>query len=178
MKNRLILNTFHFKFIGLVWIITIIFSCENPNPKLGQLPPITTEGKGTFGYKVDGEVQGQCYEGLFTSLAKSEVVGDTLLTVGTSCDGHTISLVIYNDYYKKGKNINLNSQYSYLRYSPPGGGTFISYDNDNSNASLILLEFDTISKIISGTFSGLLHNEEGESLEITEGRFDLIYKEY
>jgi len=163
------------KIIFSLLILLIFLSCENPNPRPDKLPPITTEGKGTFGYKVDGEVQGQCYDGLFTSLAKAEIVGDTTFLLVNSCDGYGINIVI-NDFNSSIKFYQLTNIRNYLSFYPPEKSFFISNKNDESSAVIELLKVDTVNYIISGTFSGTVFSEEGESVEITNGRFDKIIK--
>jgi hypothetical protein len=160
-----------------LFIFLSFSSCENPNPPFGQLPPITTEGKGTFGYKVDGEVQGQCYDGLLSSLANAEIVGDTSFILTESCNSHGINIVENNFFFSKLSYFIIDEN-SYLRYSPPKKAAYFSNKNDESIAVVELLKFDTLNQIISGTFKGTLFNENGESVEITDGRFDLVYKKY
>ncbi|MDH5368290.1 MAG: hypothetical protein OEW67_15030, partial [Cyclobacteriaceae bacterium] len=68
---------------------------------------------------------------------------------------------------------SLSGELDNMKYGDPN---LISYrSNAGGNAELILLKVDKISKIISGTFSGTLYSDEGDLVEITEGRFDLTY---
>lgn len=163
--------------IVLAFFVFICFSsCENPNPSSGQLPPITTEGKGTFGYKVNGEVQGQCYDGLFTSLANAEIAGDSAFKIHESCDNNAFAIYLKYDSLHENLDYFLNSS-SLVRYSAPNKSSF---KNDIKDAifKIRFLRIERNKKIIAGTFSGQLFNENGESVEITDGRFDLIYTEY
>jgi hypothetical protein len=157
---------------------SLFFSCENPNPKFNQLPPITTEGKGTFGYKVDGEVQGQCYDGLFTNLAKVEIVGDSIINLYNSCNYFSFGIYIVRNIDSLSKDVNISTRDAYMYYHSPSSLEYISNSNDNSFAALNILMLDEQQKIFAATFAGQLFNENGESVEITDGRFDLIYKEY
>jgi len=45
---------------------------------------------------------------------------------------------------------------------------------ENAEGTITILKFDRKAKIISGTFEfPMFHNETGERIEVTEGRFDL-----
>ena len=160
-----------------ILLSVLITSCNQLTPP-NKLPPITTEGKGTFGYKVDGEVLGQCYDGLFSGLAEAQLSGDTTFQVNESCGSHTFSLIIFKGEYRDNSKYDLTSTDAYIKYSPPNSSSFYSYTDDNSLATLEIIKFNTQKKIVAGTFSGILHNEDGESVEITDGRFDLVYSEF
>lgn len=160
--------------LGL-FLFANILSCENPNPLFG-LPPITTEGKGTFGYRVNGKIQGQCYDGFFTSLANAEIVGDSTFTLSESCDGHSFGFFLRYSALIVNRRYLIDST-SGISYSGNSGKSYRATD-PNNEFYVQFLKYDKQAKIISGTFSGYLYNEDGESVTITDGRFDQIYRKF
>ena len=175
MKNQPMISTSIIAIIAFIGLITITLSCENPNPLFG-LPRITTEGKGTFGYRVNGEIQGQCYDGFFTSVAKAEIVGDSMFTLGESCKGHSFGFFLRYNVLNIDRKYLIDST-SGVSYSGESGKSYRATD-PNSEFYVEFLKFDQQAKIISGTFSGYLYNEDGESVTISDGRFDQIYREF
>jgi len=120
-------------------------------------------------------VQGQCYDGLFTGLVKAEIVGDSTFKLHESCDSYSFGFFLYFDALEVNKKYTFDNG-SGVTFSKDAGD--FREDFQDTNFNLELLKVDANKKIIAGIFSGTLFNETGESVEITDGRFDLIYKEY
>jgi hypothetical protein len=53
--------------------------------------------------------------------------------------------------------------------------TFSSIYTDQGNASISITRFDTINFYMAGTFAFTLYSQFGDSLVITDGRFDFKY---
>jgi hypothetical protein len=153
-----------------------LFKGSDPKPKteLEKLPPITQEGKNTFGCLVNG---------------KAFVVTNTLhMSAIYQGGGFSLSGGIYID--KKlsdiqifvGEIMELNKSYSLINDSNKTG-KFYSELKDcwfTSTADYIgkltILSFDQTNFTISGTFEFEAFSEDcQESISITNGRFDMQY---
>jgi len=63
----------------------------------------------------------------------------------------------------------------HAEYLEGGGLDFRSATTTNNPGKLIITRFDPENFIISGTFSFSIIDENGDNIEITEGRFDMNY---
>ncbi len=164
-------------------VINLQSSCKEPitpepQPVLpDSLPPITTEGKNTFG----------C------------LVNDTLWLPSKRFDTPFADykegmLIVYADKYSFNTPINTVSistgyntikdtgKYKLSLYSNTKIGSFYSikekyYFTDNTHiGELTILKLDSINRIVSGTFyfTGFDKNT-GDSVSIKDGRFDIHY---
>ena len=156
---------------------------DEPEP---ELPPITTEGKNTFGCKVNGEVW------IPRTHWASGLSGVHTLT--SSYNSNTGSFLI--NAIKKhegidqgmGLSANLKNHGNQILLQPGSGrglysdiSKFCSFDTDTIHTgSLEIIKHDPEKGIVSGTFSFIGSNSDGEdceeTVEITEGRFDVNYK--
>jgi hypothetical protein len=142
-----------------------------------QLPPITTEAKGTFGCKINGKVwlpktnTTPPWPPVYASVDRNH--GWNIGVSGTYKTGNEYILVVLSFYFNK-DSVN----YSLQNYPP--GGQYIDVANNKlwSSDSLrvgqvSLLKFDTTNQIISGIFNfNCINTQTGEILNITDGRFD------
>ncbi len=169
-------------FIAACLYILLLSSCEKDPYKNGEptLPPITMEGKNTLGFLLDGKVWVPYQEkpGLFTP---------TLIAVR---DGSSNKITI-EARLKKSNNlveqfnvsIHLDAEGS---YKIPDKGTVKFFDYRfpacdkftcvSENGVFIVSRFDKGNRIISGTFN-LNHMATpcGDTIQITDGRFDLKF---
>ena len=150
-----------------------------------QLPPETTTGAMTFGCKVNGKVfvpkDGRGRPGLFVQYVNlgNGVGGGWFLNISadnwvpSTPEGITIStdslLVVDGATYT----------FKYRKKGFPGAIYFNGYQynaSDNNLGELKIKKFDSINRIISGTFfftgSDFLNIQ---TVNITEGRFDIRY---
>ena len=162
-----------------------------------ELPPITTEGKNTFGCLVDGELLVPYPRKLIKdNFVKSFGINEDLeglLQVGATMEGET-------GYESRSVDINLHSrvfdegEYVLYTYSNIPSGTFSGNEtslrirdeagktvfeswrvpNPNSGR-LVVLRLDTLNRIVAGTFYFDAVNKEGDTIKVTDGRFDLKY---
>jgi len=160
--------------LTLIIIFISIQACREILPN--KLPPITAEGRNTFGYEADGKVQEGCVEGLWQSAHSAEMPDDTTFTLAGTCNSHTLSLLLRkNEKLVEGINYMLTDDRSYILYRNPTQ-SFRSNRTDEADAFINFHKIDIENKIVAGTFSGTVFSEEGESIEITNGRFDKILK--
>ena len=158
-------------FALVISLASIALSCSNPFPN--RLPPITSEGLGTFAYKADGEVQKGCVEGLFETASSADFVADTVFTLSGSCGEHTLSILLKKkEELLENVDYKLNQTRSFINYIPPSGIDYRSNSEDGSNAMIRFHKIDKEKRIIAGTFSGKVFSSDGDLIEITEGRFD------
>ena len=147
-----------------------------PTPCSNCLPPVTTEGKGTFGCKVNGKVW--LPKGSWGSPAtRIEYFNDNLMINGyRSSDETKVNInvkPIYDTGYYDFSTFNFESSRGLYRNVT----LTINYRAQPITKGYVhLLRFDPYIKgIISGTFEFDAYNSEGDTVHITEGRFDLYF---
>jgi hypothetical protein len=154
-----------------------------PPPQQQQLPPITTEGKNTFGCLVNGEVwlpEVKPYQMFIYSLTSSYEFGNALIIArksikngGVLVVSEGVTLSLYNFY-----------QQGFIELSPYSGSagqfrdgladcTFVT--DSVQKGSVNILKLDTVQKIISGTFEFTVGKLNCDTVRITDGRFDVKY---
>lgn len=167
-----------------------------------ELPPITTEGKNTFGCYVDGELLvsyprkrikdnfgGYYYSGvwggehrgtfdMFTAMrgtqgSERKVVNFKLLN-RVFGEGEYL---LYSDSLRDGNtNITQYNNTSLRIFEANGNATFDSWRVYNPDCGRMeVLKLDTLNRIIAGTFYFDAVNSEGDTIKVTDGRFDLRY---
>ncbi len=179
--------------LSIFALSSCLWSCkekeQNPDPITTkppvteeQLPPITTTGTGTFGCKVNGKVW----------VAKSNTSWPNLYCSFDKNDSNCIGV----NGYIKNNNLDFLQVNFRWHYSPNSSNFTLGYGNANSpkagyfdidknifgetdslrGGEVTILRFDSIKQIISGTFYfDCINQETGETLKITDGRFDGYY---
>jgi hypothetical protein len=153
-----------------------LLSCIMPDdPEPATLPPLTTEGKNTFGCLIDGRV----------FVPGKEQLGKLRLSI--SFEQNSLQLQA-----KGGKESvsvkcnNVTTEGTY--YIPPPFFNGIMYTNldvnpdcwhranPHTDAKIEIHYYDKTARIISGTFDYILVNPcQKDTVRITEGRFDIKY---
>jgi hypothetical protein len=171
--------------------------CEDPLPQPADvLPPVTTEGKGTFGCKVNGKVWVKhgslnCDWYLFKDIpslngsfaVSSKNFEETISVyhekiwskgiykldsfISFGNDRHYFAMAIASI---KDENLGQNAFY---RVTP----SVLNEFKVPGTGTLNILRLDSISRIISGTFEFVAKNERDttDKLIVTEGRFDVKF---
>jgi len=197
--------TFHHDPISFIWnwtaqrfsILTLFalllilsvahIQCRKSSPPPNILPPVTQEGKNTFGCKVNGEVwipyfhctvfTGSCKE-LGFSVFHSDTTHQLPLSFSLSTRRATSDTMFSSfDLYSVGainKTGNVIDSVVIL-YHALGSSEYYRYATSSTYGVLDFTKLDTINHIISGTFSFTLYNTWNDSVVVTDGRFDLIY---
>jgi len=177
----------HFKFILLLAAFSSLgLHCkkehDEPKTELEKLPPLTMEGKQTFGWLANGKaIIGNLYgwyadyqNGVFELRG-----GDQPFQSGVDANGFTIVVGQYQitgigKYkipieYRPGTNTSFASGVSFIPY------TYSTDFTNHGNASINIYRLDTINFYMAGTFAFTVYSQFGDSLVITDGRFDFKY---
>ncbi len=162
--------------------ILLLISCERDPYRHGEpdLPPITMEGKNTLGFLLNGKVwvPYQDKPGIFTPTLEAWIDGKhlrisarlkrsgqtqyqafsvTIYPIDIGIHRITGSGYVFTDQFKVGLGCN------YFKCKPEG-------------TEIDIIHFDETKRIVSGTFYFKnAINECGDTLQITEGRFDVRY---
>jgi hypothetical protein len=160
--------------------------CKKQNSLPKELPPITQEGKNTFGCKIDGEIwvphypcgaYGNPCEELSCNIANLPPSPTPLAPMGMaasrkannevtglSIDARQTIFVRLGD-YKDSVSIQLR-----------WGGTY-SLGYSQAGDKFIITKIDTVKRILSGEFQFTLKASDGSgrTVRISEGRFDFTY---
>jgi len=180
-------QTLYYISILLISIIHLQSSCvkNNSEPKPKVLPPITTEGRNTIGFLLNGEVWLPGGGGI--GRPNKDFVMDTLsdvFRINTFFQSRSNS----DDFQSFNLRIDWPTSNCIVEdsanYKQNGGIIFSDYLNSNNcidfynlNSSSIIISFcDFEQQIISGTFELEFENECGDVYEITEGRFDARFR--
>jgi hypothetical protein len=177
------------KKIFILLLTTFTLSCCNkdddkPQTELEKLPPATQTGEQTVGWLINGVAFVPPSFGTNAPNAFYQFVGGsyTLSISGRRADSSNLKGVIIGcidmpiiqetTYSLKEKTAH-NYYGSYLI----GGGIYGEFNSTNiESGTLTITRFDPTNFIISGTFSFTAKEiNTGETVEITEGRFDMQY---
>jgi len=181
-------QTFYYIVILLASIIHLQSSCvkNNSEPKPKELPPITTEGRNTIGFLLNGEVWLPGGGGIGSP--DKDFVLDTFSNVlmllpyfrntreGVSIQ--SLSLLInwpeHKCYFSDSLELFKSSdRIIFSDYNLEGDCIdFIQVHGFSIN----ILHCNLSNQIISGTFELTIENECGDIYEITEGRFDAGFR--
>ncbi len=170
----------------LVLFFSLVLSssrCKKQNTE-PQLPPETTTGAMTFGCKVNGKVfvprGGEGYPGIITeypflgngsgggwflNIAAVDRSSDFLPRVSITTD--SLFLEEGNTYQLKKEKGYAKGQYGY--------NLFLYQITTGDIGELVITKHNQTQRILSGRFSFTATNNNGEKVNITEGRFDVRY---
>ena len=175
------------KILQLILIMGLALntSCDkdDDHTPIEKLPPATETGAQTFGCLINGEAFVppklgrnsprafyQFVRGAYTfNFSGSTGGGEELKTVIVG--GIDISGINEGDYILTEEE----SGKFYGEYLKGGGLDLSSATTSENPGTLRITRFDTEKFIISGAFSFTVKDENGNNIEITEGRFDLNY---
>lgn len=173
------------EYLILILMIVFLMSCEKEKiPLPTELPPITEEGKNTFGCLIENEIYvpekrrvswsipGPQFEPIEFIFPQYPVYFFRVSTIRlVDKDDDLMDAVVG---FTVDSCVNKPGRYRFSFISviyEKEGYTSYSIDND----SLIITKIDTINKIISGQFSAVLtdFSTYTKTINITNGRFDL-----
>ncbi len=159
-------------------------SCNNDdnnssNP-IDQLPVATQTGKNTFGCLLDGEaflpvggnnpldcvyqfVNGGYY---FALQGNKRDSNNNLLAIACSTDDLEI---------EEGQTYNLVENFQGNAFGRHNFNTLAYFTSQTRSGELIITKLDQTNQIVSGTFWFDAVNNDGEIVEVREGRFDMPY---
>lgn len=170
-------------FLAILILTTCCSSCEllfpksEPKTELEKLPPITQEGKNTFGCLVNGKAFVVDNSSQLTAIYQRRT-----LIISGEIDRNGmdkgISIIVYDEAlhvssYNLTDTIKTNSTYSDFSNYPD---SYCQYESRNIlDGKLIIDHFDTVRFIISGRFNYIITASNCDTIRITEGRFDMQY---
>jgi hypothetical protein len=170
---------------AIIFVLFTSIQCKKNKTQEAELPPETTTGAMTFGCKVNGKVfvpkDGRGKPGLFVqyvNLGTGPGSGWFLNIPATNWVPSTpegVSIVTDSLLIVQGTTY----PFKYRKKGFPGAfyENGPAYDaTGNYSGELKINKFDNINRIISGTFffTGT-DNSNGQTVSITEGRFDIRY---
>jgi len=156
-------------------------SCKK-NDTEPQLPPVTQTGENTFGCLVNGEVwlpqKGMMVPPYGTSNNQNL---DKRWMIDCVNQYGTILLTICQDSVLNGSSTFSNEDLcSFAKFIDRSTDESLNYitDGDTFNGKVTILKFDTEEEIIAGTFWFDAVSDNGQQIQIRDGRFDLKFTEY
>jgi len=182
-----------YKSIFILLVINLACtSCKKntstPTNPIDQLPPATQVGANTFGCLINGQafVPGNVAFGDAPVESNYQFLnnGYFFRLVGTYGYGNNISSVgIFTDSLSlvQGDSLmfsSFGSLQSGIATATYGGGPNIIYYNTflpRYTGSLFITHFDSINQIISGTFWFNAVDQNGDTVHVSNGRFDVQY---
>ena len=161
-------------------ILSLASSCKKEKMP-DSLPPITTEGKGTFGCKINGEIwipktQDEFLGNNFNLYAAWEATPQRIRMVASKRYddfGQEFAIYIYEPITLGVLDTNVIS----MRYTDVNI-SIESYQNHmfRQFTNFIITRYDKTNRIVSGTFEGILVKPiTKDSIKVTEGRFDVRF---
>jgi len=179
----------HYSILLFILSFTLLSSsCKKhviqPVNQLSLLPPATQTGANTFGCLIDGQAfvpkNQSLLEGPKLQCNYIYMAGGYYFTVGgVSKNGGGIlsDIIIFTDSLAIGQgqtieltdNMTGNAVGEYYLNNPP------YYTNKMLTGELSITKFDAIKQIVSGTFYFNVLDNTGDTVKITNGRFDMPY---
>jgi hypothetical protein len=178
--------------LAIFSLIMLSSSCKKhtipPGNQLSLLPPATQTGANTFGCLVNGQafVPGgsifngapyQCnyiYTGggyYFTVAAHNKTSDGTVIGIALGTDSLAVTegqAFLFNTNTPRNATASYNLAYAH-------GGVTSYVTNSKISGKLIITKFDQTKQIISGTFYFNAIDFAGDTVKITNGRFDMLY---
>ena len=178
-----------FYFIMLLAFTGVCCSCQKDDdsdlPPIEQLPPQTTVGANTAGCLVNGEVlipKGNANEStLRCQYAKRGDEYTFILFINENTNPSKSVRLLYSQNYPLTENKAIPLTIPNVKQSSWGdffiaAGLIDTFStNEEYKGQLLILALDEKRRIISGTFSFKAVNDQGEIVEVSDGRFDMRY---
>jgi hypothetical protein len=158
--------------------------CKKSAPPPNILPPVTEEGKNTFGCKVNGEVWrpyancgiflGRCAELDFEvfhidTLHKLPI--SFYLKTENNTDSSGFEMVTRGTNIMQTGNIIDSVELVFFKL----GSQYYNHPPNHSSGIVNVTKLDTVNNIMAGTFSFILYNSNNDSVVVSDGRFDLTF---
>ena len=150
-----------------------------------KLPPATQIGANAFGFLLNGKVWRPHYISLpeiTVDYFQGILDVDAVKKYGSPEIFQSLAMTVDINRNNPVKDYVLNSPWGMPDKWKGGGAIFSDYINKGSGTTdsiwtgkLSITRFDTINRIISGTFSMTLWNSYIDTIKITQGRFDNKY---
>ncbi|WP_452224055.1 hypothetical protein [Lacinutrix chionoecetis] len=175
-------------YLKLLLIVLVFTACNNdddnmPQDPIDQLPPATQTGEQTFGCLINGEpfvppsfgsnapnAFYQFVDGAYTlGISGGTGGGSELKSINIGClDMPLIEEINYT-------LLEFASGNYFGEYRIGGGFDLNESSSTENPGSLNITNFNSEDFIISGTFEFTVFDNDGNEINITDGRFDLNY---
>ena len=194
-------------FIFATLFLAIIISCKKEKEFIVVLPQETTTGQNTLGFTYNGgNVWSSIEHGIFWLYDQPDNIPNAKSTLFHEPSGYKFLqiagklsiknnnaevvrnssiLIELTDYNLFAGNFNFDTiGVSNRIVFQDAKNSKYYYNYANNTFSLNVTRIDTIQKIVSGNFSGVLFKKEGktfflnDSMKIQQGRFDTKYTDY
>jgi len=176
----------------LLSMACLLFACACTKEEIENLPPATQTGANTFGCLVNGKAfvsskepqvgrgfpAGMIYPLTLTKSYSEEGVVNNIRIEGRSFGIGYIYIYIYDELSVEEKSYSIDVAEGFSSFYP--NYSFMSviylrgyYYSQENSGSITLTRVDHENRIYSGTFSAELKREDGRTIRVTEGRFDI-----
>ncbi len=164
-----------------LFLLCTLFACKKEDPSPDSLPPITQEGKNTFGCYINGEVWVPYTYGILARKITPVFGNSTRIEVqryedpdATDKQQIILSFVIDKVNPIRTYSLGLSEKDAFAMYFDRQSCRYLSDPEDVMEGSITITKYDlTEEKVIAGTFEFTLGKEDCETLHFTEGRFDI-----
>lgn len=195
------------KLFNLGIILLFLFSCEanDDDGTTSSLPNLTTEGKNTFGCKINEQIFLPRDAGGLNLNDPVPILKALYVYSEYDFNGYRLSIFADNEILRKSiriemtgsqtpleeggiypiiieENDNIHATYDFWGkpvYNEDGTGfqpVYVYYTNNEVSGELEIVKLDSVKKIISGKFwFDCQEVNSGEISKIREGRFDITY---
>jgi|GEM_PF-308806 len=152
------------------------------------LPPATQEGKNTFGCKINGVVWLPLFSCFAQTTGNCNALGFSIyplatlsrlpiaFTLSARRQIYDTTFSMFNMYTGSSritKAGNVTDSVTIIYFE--GANEFSYFPPVQTSGAFDITKLDTVNSIISGTFHFTLYNSKGDSVVVTDGRFDLTY---
>ncbi|MGB3183898.1 MAG: hypothetical protein WBB45_21070 [Cyclobacteriaceae bacterium] len=139
-----------------------------PIPPIEQLPPLTSEGKGTFGCLVNGEPFVSYYPSALADYSTND-----LIEVSADFRNYQASIGIGIRPYDR-EEMKFDTSRATMQFNIGNDSIDCDYRAwDNIEGWIEINEYNPFEKYVSGTFEYSAVNEQCDTIRVTDGRFDL-----
>ena len=154
-----------------------------PTPK-EELPPITQEGKNTFGCLVNGKLWlPKGYNGtsnLDASYDPSFMGGAFNLSTYRIDGDFREYITLGSDSISKSGTYDVNPKGRFLTFysklNSKGAGCDLSdFTIVKSKGKVTIIKLDLISQVVAGTFEFTIYKPNCDTIKVTQGRFDMKF---
>jgi hypothetical protein len=163
---------------GILLFLSSFTSCQKED--LNILPQETQTGANTFGCNINGQLY---LGGYFPKTAASPLSAEYLSKskkIIITAYGKINNKAAGSMYFEINNPVMKISQNLSIAYYSPGASSNCFQYLAINEAGIYLSKFDTINKIVSGNFNflgrcsdALFHISGNDSIQITQGRFDI-----
>lgn len=175
----------------LLLLLTAASGCKKEKTELEKLPAATQTGQGGAGFLLDGkawlpEASSLIGTGGAVSASWRRTAAGRSLRVGFSRDSDETSAGFFIPHIRQAGTFQLDQSASitlgdrnpaygiYVMFKPVPDRLFLT--GPSATGTLVVTRFDTVARIVSGTFDLTVKEETGpETHQLTQGRFDLTF---